>query len=201
MACLLTQNISYCDFSTGGLKKLYLTNKSLIDSVEFTNDNLGLIADYVSRNTLYWFDFDLNKDTANLTEVLEDTGRGDLYRVTLDNTYIELDFAKRRIFEEMIKGELVAIVQDNNNKYWSIGEQDGLRVTSYQSTTDLQGGVNRYTLQLTAFQRFQVREVDFNNLSEFWVAIEDCSIYQGLPLFAIPPPIAVIADCLIDFSN
>jgi hypothetical protein len=201
MSCLLTNNIRFCDYSIGGLEKLYLTNKADIAGVTFTGSNKGLINNFLPiGGSVYWLEFDLIKETALTQEELQQQSRGDLYKVDLDLSFILRDVTKRNTLSQLIKGDLVAVLKDANGLYWSIGESDGLKVKSYSSTSDVKGGVSSYSLGLTAYQKHQTREVDFAALPTFWVVIEDCSIYFGLPISDIPSPVASTFDCLIDFS-
>lgn len=204
MGCLLTSDIKFCDFSTGGLKKVYLTNKEFILGVNFLDDNEAIISDFITSKDvveLWWLDFDINDTTTSISETLEESSKGKLFTVSLDTTFIMMEPEKRNTLSEMIDGKMVAVVQDTNGLYWCLGEEDGLEVSSYGAGTESAGGVNSYRLQLTGYQRHQIREVDLAAVSSFWVAVEDCSIYAGLPIASIPPPLAPIFDCLIDFSN
>ena len=199
MSCLLTRNIRFCDYSTGGIKQIYLTNKDFINSIAL--DENGQIIAFNPSASIYWLVFDTNRASTSITENLEQGDNKNIYKQDLDTTFIEMDASKRATLEQIVKGELVALVKDENGKYWSLGEDNGLEVKGYSATSETVGGVNRYTLKLTTYSCDPMRAVDFDSLPEFWVPIEDCSIYAGQPLSAIPPPLAPIFDCLIDFSN
>lgn len=202
MPCLITNNIDFCDYSTGGIKRLFLTNKSFIAGVIFQDDNEGLIKDFVSSDGLiWWLEFSNNEATTTINESLQRSDNGNIYKVDLNTTFIKIEEAKRNALKQIIEGEVVAVVEDFNGKFWALGDTDGLKAFNYAGGSDSAGGVSSYDITLTGFQRHQLREVDFSAVDAFWVAVEDCSQYAGQPISAIPPPIQNIYECLIDFSN
>jgi hypothetical protein len=70
---------------------------------------------------------------------------------------------KRAVLESMIYDQLSCVYLDRNGRYWLLGQENGLKATGYQGTSDTGGGGNRYVVTLTGRERFLQREVNGTN--------------------------------------
>ena len=202
MPCLLTSDIEFCDFSIGGVKQLFITNRVFIDSIKFDNDNEGKIKTFIPvSGQIWWLLFEHNQTSTTISENLDKSNQGKGFRVDLSTSFIQLSKEKRESLSQLIDGDVVVVVEDFNGKFWALGDEDGLELTRYNATSEAEGGTSSYSITLSGFQLHQIREVNLDTVKAFWVAVEDCSIYAGQPISAIPPPLASIYDCLVDFSN
>lgn len=199
MACLVTNNIEFCNFATGGVKSLFIGNKDLLDFIKVDAD--GKIEGFfvVGNGLFWWLKFDVNKDATSISERLEVSRNGNVYLQEISTSFVQLSNEKRQSLEQLSEGVVVVLVEDYNGKIWCLGAESGLELSSYTATTDVATAVNAYNINLQGYSVTQMREV--SDAADIWAAVQDCSVYAGQPLTAIPPPLQNIYNCLIDFSN
>lgn len=163
MACdNLTGGISRgCENNQGGIKKLYLVELDNIDTISHGSpiDNVDDIT-MVTNKVFYEFEF--NKNTSNFTEVTTNTQETGTTVVTQTVTLV-LNYREQTKRDVLILlgkfKELVAIVKDANNKYWVLGETNGLILTENNSETGTtKADRNGYTLTFIGEEPEEARE-------------------------------------------
>lgn len=148
--------------STGGLKAAWILGgaNNSITGYTVTNSQVSAIG-----GTGTWFKFQLPKQAASLTETLgvNDTAQSVTFQPELIINLPKLDTTLRDVFVDLVsQNEIYALVEDNNNRYWLVGLDNGLQVSAGslqtgQAYTDLNGA---NALTMTGGEPTSIREVD-----------------------------------------
>lgn len=130
--------------STGGLKSMWILGGSgnTITGYTVTNSEVSAIG-----GTGTWFNFQLPKQSSSLTETLgvNTTSQSVTFQPELVINLPKLQSSLRDVFVDLVsQNEIYALVEDNNNRYWLVGLDNGLQVTAGslatgQAYTDLNG--------------------------------------------------------------
>ncbi len=130
--------------STGGLKSLWILGgaNNSITGYTVTNSQVSAIG-----GTGTWFNFQLPKQAASLTENLgvNTTSQSVTFQPELVVNLPKLDTTLRDVFVDLVsQNEIYALVEDNNNRYWLVFLDNGGQVTAGslatgQAYTDLNG--------------------------------------------------------------
>ena len=130
--------------STGGLKTLWILGgaNNNITGYTVTNSQVSAIG-----GTGTWFNFQLPKQAASLTENLgvNTTSQSVTFQPELVVNLPKLDTNLRDVFVDLVsQNEIYALVEDNNNRYWLVFLDNGGLVTAGslatgQLYTDLNG--------------------------------------------------------------
>ena len=130
MSCSLTTGYALgCRDSVGGIKTIYVQSFNPTGSC---NANLsGAVTGFTGYASGGFFEYDLNKATSSLTETLNASEKGSVYytpEVTF--TINKLQVAVRNELRLLVRNRVIVIVQDNNNRYWLLGADNGLEATA-----------------------------------------------------------------------
>jgi hypothetical protein len=146
--------------STGGLRQMWVLGGSgnSITGYTTTNEEVSAIG-----GTGTWFSFQLPKQSASLTENLgvNTTSQSVTFQPELVVNLPKLDNQLRNTFVDLVsQNEVFVLVEDNNNRYWLVGLDNGLQVTSGSlqsgmAYTDLNGS----TITLSGGEPTSIREV------------------------------------------
>lgn len=123
-----------CDNNIGGIKKIYLTEKSNVTSTALSSPGNEISSFTMAGSpAAVFYEFEFNKNTSSYTEELasdQATGR-DLYTQTLNLVLNRREKTKRDTLLLLAKRkDLVAIVTDNNDINWYFGAGYGLNLTT-----------------------------------------------------------------------
>lgn len=138
-------------FNISGIKKLYLINKNYIQRVALTQ---GIVTDFILDDELY-FNLITGEDITFNTNA-ELSRNGFIYNNEITFSLPKQDFNKLNILNDMMNNELAAIVSDENNKFWLVGNEQGLKAT-FSGTID--NSNNGYSIKLNNTQLKLAREV------------------------------------------
>lgn len=119
-----------CDNNVGGIKKLYLKEKVGITSLTLSSP--GTVITTIGTDGQPFYEFSFNKNTSSFTEVTTtDLVNGtEICVQTINLTITRREKTKRDTLLLLGKfRDLVAIVQDQNDTYWYLGETNGLNLT------------------------------------------------------------------------
>ena len=170
MSCLLTSGIAKgCRDNSGGIKKVLLANKSSLWNVTPTaesNLDLGLIsninlADSVGAPTKF-FEFVPNKMSSNWVENFQSNVQNGTigYEQVLTLIFSKNEASKRNQIKLLGQAEIVAIVQDFNNKYFLLGEYNGLEVTGGKSDSGTNlNDLNGWSITIGGMEPNPAREI------------------------------------------
>lgn len=142
-----------CENNAGSVRRLWLKDKSLIDSVAHGSPVERISAITVDGGSkFYEFQF-MKKSGSNYIEVetTSDTG-STVYVQTITLVLTRREQSKRDVLRLMGKGkELVAIIEDANGIFWYLGEYEGLIMTENNGGSGAQkADLNGYTITFVA---------------------------------------------------
>lgn len=158
MACALTQGFSLdCRDSIGGVKAVWFIAHANVTAVTQASGVVTAITD-----TSSWYKYNLVKNTASLTENITGSVENGsvLYAPELNIIINKLQANTRNEILLLAQNTLMAIVQDQNNKYWLLGVQNGIDLTTGSAATGVAGGDrNGYSLTFTGTEPALAPEV------------------------------------------
>ena len=119
-----------CDNNIGGIKAIYITEKSNVTSVSLSSPG-----DEISTISMsgQFYEFEFNKNTSSYTEELaSDQAAGrDLYTQTVTLVLNRREKTKRDKLILLAQREnLLIMVKDQNDVIWYFGETNGMNLTT-----------------------------------------------------------------------
>lgn len=151
MGCSVTiKGISSdCLSNKGGVKAVYLANKSDVTSIDLADD----VITGITMNTEAKFKkYEFRKDSATMTSTLTvgDNGGSNYVSTVLSMSFNRMEAAKRLEMNAMALGELVALVEDRNGTIFFLGYDEPVKASNGTGETgDARTSVNQYTAELT----------------------------------------------------
>ena len=169
MSCLLTSGIAKCcRDNSGGLKRVLITNKINVASISPVQGETsspaddGVIDTITMDGSAVFYEFIPNKMSSNWVENIQSNVQNGTigYEQVLTLVFAKNEANKRNQIKLLGQAELVAIVEDYNNKYFYLGEVNGLELSGGSSAsgtalTDLNG----WNVTLTGMEHEPAREV------------------------------------------
>lgn len=150
MAC--TQTLSGlaadCAGNIGGIKNVYLANFADISGVTITTNQISAIT---MAGTAKFKKYAFKRGTGSMSSTLNvDATNGTNYVSTdLVLQFNRMETTKRVEMTALAQGELAAIVEDMNGKYWFLGKDEPMSATAGDGQTGTaRSDGNRYTLTL-----------------------------------------------------
>lgn len=151
-----------CENNVGGLKKLYLVELANIATITH-----GSPSDTITAITMVggkvFYEFVFNKNTSTFTEVTTgDPAIGsEVCTQTITLILNRREQTKREVLLKLGKfKQLAAIVLDSNDKYWLLGETEGVLLTEKNSENGtVKTDRNGYTLTLVGEEPEDASEV------------------------------------------
>lgn len=135
-----------CEANIGGVKKIWMNLK---DHVAATASEGAISAITVSGSA--WQQFPFRKGAASMTSNLQkdDTAGSYFWETDLAMNFQRMETRKRIAVMALTQAEAVAIVQDNNDKYWFLGYDEYLTSTGGTGETGTaKTDANQYTVTL-----------------------------------------------------
>lgn len=151
MGCSVTiKGISSdCLSNKGGVKAVYLANKSDVTSIELAED---VITGITMATEAKFKKYEFRKDSATMTSTLTvgDNGGSNYVSTVLSMSFNRMEAAKRLEMNAMALGELVALVEDRNGTIFFLGYDEPVKASNGTGETgDARTSVNQYTAELT----------------------------------------------------
>lgn len=195
MSCVFLTDFANCYYSVPGIKKIFLA-----DYIFYTNYNIdsdGIITSF-DFNPL-WIELDNNYDASTQSEELVNKT---LQRQDIGISQTRLSYDKRIVLNQLRDRKLIAVIQDNNDKYWFFGEL-GIILNTSTSTPNLVGNVNSYTITLQSFSFNAVRELEKTLGDSIGDCITcKCSDWYFVPVFSQTTSLADTQNCVVgDFGG
>lgn len=160
MACALTQGYSLdCRDSLGGITEVYFIEFSNVSAV---TEASGVVSAITKGSGKVFRKYQLVPATSSLTENINaNVQNGTVYYAQeLSIILNKLQANTRNEILLLAKNILMAVVTDNNGKYWLLGRTNGLNVTGGSgSTGTAQGDRSGYTLTFSAMEAQLAPEV------------------------------------------
>lgn len=161
MPCALSQNyVLDCKDSLGGITEVFFIAAADVTS---TTEASGVITTLVKATGKRFYKYELVKGTSQLVEnVNANVQNGTIfYAPELTVVLNKLQANTRNEILLLAQNTLVAVVKDNNNKYWYLGKQRGLDLTGGNAGTGTaEGDRSGYTLTFTGAENQLAPEVN-----------------------------------------
>ena len=141
-------------WNTPGSKRIMFVKADVIQGIQYTESDLVDAVNLRAGEKWNLFN-DLDTISYSLTPTVGKNGT--LYGVEIAFTVNVQTRAKNRLFDSMRNTDLTAIVQDQNHRWWLVGLEQPLRLTTQEQKLDNDN--NMYTLKLTTNQRENVKEM------------------------------------------
>jgi hypothetical protein len=124
--------------STGGIKSIWVLGDSgnTISGVTYTVDNE--VQSMSGSGT--WYKFELVRQSSSFTEELQvnTTNQAVVFQPTVAIALPKLNQSLRNLWFDLIKqNEFYMIIQDNNDRYWLLGVENGLYASAGQMLSGL----------------------------------------------------------------
>ena len=156
-----------CKDNAGGLKRILLANKDEV--LAFTEDTTGSlpvpsgeITDITMIAGAMFYEFVPNKMSSNWVENIQANAQNGTigYEQVLTMIFAKNEAAARNRVVLLGQGEVYAIVEDYNGKYFLLGEFNGCELTGGSSSSGTAlSDLNGWTLTLTAMEPEPAKEV------------------------------------------
>lgn len=161
MACALTQGYSLdCRDSAGGITEVYFIEKANVTAIAEAS---GIVSGLTKANGKRFWKYELPKQTGFLTETITpSTENGTVfYSSELSIVINKLSAAVRNEIRLLAQNVLIAVVKDNNGKYWMIGAERGIDMSeSTSGTGTAYGDRSGYTLNFMGMEPDPMLEVN-----------------------------------------
>lgn len=150
MACtqVLSGLAADCSGNIGGIKSVYLANHADVSALTVTSDKISAIT---MAGTAKFKKYAFKRGTGSMSSTLNvDATNGTNYVSTdLVLQFNRMETTKRVEMTALSQGELAAIVEDMNGKYWFLGKDEPVSASAGDGQTGTaRSDGNRYTLTL-----------------------------------------------------
>lgn len=151
-----------CDYNVGGVKKVYIANRSDVTSVKI-DDTSKMVSAITMDTEKKFYAYNFKKGAASFTSTATIDNANGVYFVS---TVVSIDFAKmetkKRIeMSALSLGELIVIILDANDKYWLLGNEEYAYATAGTGETGAaRTDANKYHLEITDESSDYPYEVD-----------------------------------------
>lgn len=122
MSCLINAGLARdCGFGFGGMKKLWLNSESAVTG--FTKSGGTLITEVKLKAAATDFqEYQFENNTGQFIEELQTGSASRFVNQTINAQFANITHAKRRVLEQLANAFVEAIVQDQADRYWYVGE-------------------------------------------------------------------------------
>jgi hypothetical protein len=161
MACALTQGYSLdCKDSAGGITEVYFIEKGNVNAIVSAS---GVVTGLTKAAGKRFWKYELPKETGSFTHnPTVSTENGTLFfEQNLTIVVNKLSAAINTELKLLAQNILVAVVKDNNNKFWMLGKERGLDMSGSTSGSGTAfGDRSGYSLVFVGKEPDQLYEVN-----------------------------------------
>lgn len=161
MACALTQGYALdCKDSSGGIVEIYFIEKANVTSV---TEASGVVTALTKATGKRFWKYELPKQTGSLTETITGSIENGtvFYASELILIVNKLNVAVRNEIKLLAQNTLMAVVKDNNSKFWMVGKDRGIDLTTGTSGTGTAfGDRSGYSLTFSGSEPAPMLEVN-----------------------------------------
>jgi hypothetical protein len=161
MPCALSSGYALdCKDSSGGITEVYFIEKANVSSVATAS---GVVTGLTKASGKRFWKYELPKETGNFTNNPQvSTENGTLFfEQGLTIVINKLSAAVNTELKLLAQNVLIAVVKDNNNKYWMLGKERGVDMAASESGSGTAfGDRSGYTLNFTGKEPDQLYEVN-----------------------------------------
>lgn len=165
-----------CKDSLGGIKEVYLANSADV-TVTITDNAISAITQEQSSK---FYTYQFAKNTGSMVTTMEaDEAAGYIgFNTELSLQFNKLDTTNRLEFMAICLNDTVAIVKDQNDRYWFLGKDNPLSVSNGTITTG------------TQYNEFSGYQVTLNDIARQAPYEVTSTIFNGLTVADAPVPSA-----------
>lgn len=160
MACALTQGYALdCKDSAGGIVEIYFIEKGNATISEAS----GVVTGITKASGKRFYKWELPKDTGSLNETITGSIENGtvFYASELILVVNKLNVNVRNEIKLLAQNTLVAVAKDNNGKYWMVGKDRGVDLTTGTSGTGTAfGDRSGYSLTFTGAEPSPMCQVE-----------------------------------------
>lgn len=161
MACALTQGYALdCKDSSGGIVEIYFIEKANVTTV---GEASGVVTSLTKATGKRFWKYELPKQTGSLTETITGSIENGtiFYASELILIVNKLNVNTRNEIKLLAQNTLMAVVKDNNAKYWMVGKDRGIDLTTGTSGTGTAfGDRSGYSLTFSGSEPSPMLEVE-----------------------------------------
>lgn len=161
MACALTQGYALdCKDSSGGIVEIYFIEKANVTTV---TEASGVVTALTKATGKRFWKYELPKQTGSLTETITGSIENGtvFYASELILIVNKLNVNVRNEIKLLAQNTLMAVVKDNNAKYWLVGKDRGIDLTTGTSGTGTAfGDRSGYSLTFSGSEPAPMLEVN-----------------------------------------
>jgi len=154
MSCALTQGYTFdCKDNIGGLKSVWFIGWNDVSSV---TESSGTITAITKASGKVFYKYQLVRNTASLTENIAGSIENGtvVYNQELVIVINKMQVSMRNEILLLGKNNMMAVVEDQNGRYWLAGRYNGLDLLSGSAGTGLaQTDRNGYTLTFSGGEK------------------------------------------------
>jgi hypothetical protein len=160
MPCALTQGYTFdCKDNIGGLKSVWFIGWNDVSSVTVAS---GLVSAITKSAGKVFYKYQLVRNTASFTENIAGSIENGtvVYNQELTVVINKMNVSMRNEILLLAQNNLMAVVEDQNGRYWLAGRYNGLDLlTGSSSTGTAQSDRNGYTLTFSGGEKELAPEV------------------------------------------
>lgn len=164
MSCSLTTGFAVgCDDSVGGVRRFLIGG---MPSDFAATQNASGMATAISGTGLTYYAYETTNaqgavSTFNDNAVVNSQNGTSFFDQTATYVLNKMEQVKRNEVKMIARAKMTVIVEDNNGKYWLMGQQNGVRLVSSESGTGAAlGDRNGYSLSFQGQEFDNAPEVD-----------------------------------------
>jgi hypothetical protein len=160
-ACSAIESLTLgCENAVGGIKEIYLLDMEDLASVADSSPE-GIIDTITTVGGATYKKFEFKKNTGVFSETKADGTT--FFTQTVTIVIPKMEYVKRNKIMLLAEGErdLSLIVKDSNGKFWLVGEENGVILSTAEVTTGTaRTDANQYTLTFVGEEMAMAKEVD-----------------------------------------
>ena len=163
MACNQTLSgiTTNCGPNKGGIRKVVIRNKSDIDSITLTDGKVTAITKGASAPAAATFEFRKGSSSMSSTLTVSEENGTAYISTEVAMRFAKMETAKRTSMMSLIYAETVALVEDQNGKWWLLGYDNPVTVSAGNGNTGTaMGDANEYGVTLHDESEAYPYEVD-----------------------------------------
>lgn len=139
MACLKTlKGIgTSCDTVLSGIKSAYIANREDVSAVTKSSTAANVVSGITMSGDAKFMHYHFKKQTGSLTSTLskDETNGYRFYTNEIALQFTKLEAAKHLEIEALAAGELITIIETNDNKLWLVGYDSYVSATEATAQT------------------------------------------------------------------
>jgi len=163
MACdIISGYTRDCRDSKGGLATIYITELANKDTI-VKNATGGIIETFDLTTGKQFWEYELILSTSNFTSTgtVSRANGTDFAAISLTVELLKQQQSTIQKIKLIAKNDIMVIAKDRNGKYWLLGENNGLSLTTDAAVTGTaMGDKNGYTLTFAGEEEERPSEVD-----------------------------------------